>query len=113
MFKPLCVLEGTLNLRLCVTQWMFIVQKFSYCLCVKTSTTYARCTFCQMYLCLQFPVSSEDERVQDLLARMTGMDFEKVFAPKKEPLKLPKYKLMSMEELEEVSFTHHHCSQLY
>ncbi len=34
---------------------------------------------------------------------MTGMDFDKVFAAKKEPLKLPQYRLMTMEELKEVS----------
>ncbi len=47
-------------------------------------------------------MSAEDERVQNLLAKITGMDFEKVFIPKKEPLKLPEYKLMSMKELEKV-----------
>ena len=51
----------------------------------------------------------DDERVQELILRMTGMDFDRVFAPRKEPLSLPKYKLMTLEELEKVGIDHPVC----
>lgn len=54
-------------------------------------------------MCVQVGVEPTDERVQELMLRMTGMDFDKVFAPRKEPLLLPKYKLMTLEELEKVA----------
>ncbi|XP_064382419.1 small ribosomal subunit protein mS22-like isoform X2 [Halichondria panicea] len=57
---------------------------------------------CRTFCTQEFPVGPNDERVQELLLRMTGMDFDKVFAAKKEPLKLPQYRLMTMEELKEV-----------
>ena len=40
--------------------------------------------------------------MQELLVRLTGLNFERVFARRKEPLTAPQYKLMSMEELREV-----------
>ena len=51
---------------------------------------------------MQLPVEPDDERVQVLMLRMTGMNFDKVFAPKREPLKVPKYKLMTFQELKKV-----------
>lgn len=47
----------------------------------------------------------EDERVQELLSRVSGMDMDVVFAPRKEPLIPPRYKLMTREQLNEVSTT--------
>ncbi|XP_070561521.1 small ribosomal subunit protein mS22-like [Ptychodera flava] len=43
-----------------------------------------------------------DESVQNILKRITGMDFEKVFKPAKTKLKPPKYKLVSEERLQEL-----------
>ena len=50
----------------------------------------------------QVSVCPDDSRVQELILRMTGMDFDKVFTPHREPLSLPKYKLMTLEELKKV-----------
>ena len=50
-------------------------------------------------------VHVQDERVQTLLSQLTGLDLDKVFTPRKEPLQLPTYKLMTMEELEKVKFS--------
>ena len=47
-------------------------------------------------------VSVQDERVQALLSQLTGMDLDKVFAARKEPLMPPTYKLLTLEELEKV-----------
>lgn len=47
-------------------------------------------------------VDVEDERVQSLLCQLTGMDFDKVFSPRQEPLQPPTYKLMTWDELEKV-----------
>ena len=47
-------------------------------------------------------VGVEDERVQSFLSQLTGMDFDKVFGARKEPLEPPTYKLMSWDELEKV-----------
>ena len=44
----------------------------------------------------------EDERVQELLGRINGMDMEIVFAPRKEPLVPPRYRLMTRDELDKV-----------
>ncbi|XP_078712947.1 small ribosomal subunit protein mS22 isoform X1 [Lampetra fluviatilis] len=43
-----------------------------------------------------------DERVQSLLRRMTGLDLKKVFRPRRQALKPPKYKLMTDAQLQEV-----------
>ena len=51
---------------------------------------------------MQVPVEPNDERVQALMLRMTGMSFDKVFAPKREPLKVSTYKLMTFPELKKV-----------
>ena len=48
-------------------------------------------------------VSVDDSRVQDLLLRMTGMDLDRVFLARKEPLTLPQYKLMDAEQLKKVT----------
>ena len=47
-------------------------------------------------------VSAQDEEVQQLLLQMTGMDLDKIFAPRKEALVLPHYKLMNEQQVEEV-----------
>ncbi len=47
-------------------------------------------------------VSVEDRRVQDLLTRLTCVDFDRVFAAQQEPLTVPKYKLMTEEQLKQV-----------
>ncbi|XP_062516548.1 small ribosomal subunit protein mS22-like [Corticium candelabrum] len=39
-----------------------------------------------------------DRRVQTLLSEMTGLNLDKVFAPRKERLRQPKYQLMSEEQ---------------
>ena len=46
----------------------------------------------------------DDERVQELLKRMTGRDYDKIFAVRVEELEVPKYQLMSDDQLEEVFF---------
>lgn len=55
---------------------------------------------CTTLCCVQ--VSVDDSRVQELLLRMTGMDLDRVFLARKEPLTLPRYKLMDAEQLKEV-----------
>lgn len=55
---------------------------------------------CTTLCCVQ--VSVDDGRVQELLLRMTGMDLDRVFLARKEPLTLPRYKLMDAEQLKEV-----------
>ena len=45
----------------------------------------------------------ENPTVQTILKRMTGMDFNKIFKPRKESLKNPIYKVMDQEEFEEVN----------
>ena len=47
-------------------------------------------------------VTFDDERVQELLKKMTGRDFDKIFAMRVEDLEMPKYQLMTDEELKEV-----------
>lgn len=47
-------------------------------------------------------VGVEDERVQQILRRVTGMDFDRVFATQKEDLTLPRYRLLSEEQLKQV-----------
>lgn len=44
----------------------------------------------------------ENASVQTILKRMTGMDFDKIFKPRKESLQNPIYKVMDREEFEEV-----------
>lgn len=46
-------------------------------------------------------VSFDDERVQELLKRMTGRDYDKIFAVRVEELEVPKYQLMSDDQLQE------------
>ena len=48
-------------------------------------------------------VSVEDERVQELLGRVNGMDMDVVFSPRKEPLVPPRYQLMTRDQLHKVS----------
>ena len=48
-------------------------------------------------------VSVDDSRVKELLMRMTGMDLDRVFLSRKEPLTLPRYKLMDSEQLKKVA----------
>lgn len=47
-------------------------------------------------------VQFSDEKVQDILIRITGMDLQKIFRPVKEELKPPTYKLMTDQQLGEV-----------
>ena len=44
----------------------------------------------------------DDDRVQELLLRMTGMDLDRVFATRKEPLMTPHFRLMSEAQLKRV-----------
>ncbi|XP_042313960.1 28S ribosomal protein S22, mitochondrial [Sceloporus undulatus] len=44
-----------------------------------------------------------DEKVQDLLHKMTGLNLQKVFKPVKQELKPPTYKVMTESQLEEVT----------
>ena len=48
-------------------------------------------------------VSASDESVQQLLLRITGQDFERLYAARKQDLNLPQYRLLSEEQLREVS----------
>ena len=43
-----------------------------------------------------------DDRVQNLLKKMTGLNLEKIFARQKEPLVPPVYRLMTSDELAQV-----------
>ena len=52
-------------------------------------------------------VSVDDERVQELLSQLTGLDLDKVFSPRQEPLQPPTYKLMTLNELEKVLPRYH------
>lgn len=45
-----------------------------------------------------------DRRVQTLLSEMTGLNLDKVFAPRKERLRQPKYQLMSEEQFAKVLY---------
>lgn len=47
-------------------------------------------------------VTFDDERVQELLKRMIGRDYDKIFAVRAEELEVPKYQLMSDDQLQEV-----------
>ncbi|NXJ60684.1 RT22 protein, partial [Rostratula benghalensis] len=47
--------------------------------------------------------SFDDETVQNLLYKMTGLNLQKVFRPVKKELKPPKYKLMTEAQLEEAT----------
>ncbi|XP_018611664.1 small ribosomal subunit protein mS22 [Scleropages formosus] len=44
-----------------------------------------------------------DEKVQDILTQITGLDLQKVFRPVKEELKPPAYKLMTDAQLQEAN----------
>lgn len=48
----------------------------------------------------------EDERVQELLGRVNGMDMDVVFTPRKEPLVPPRYRLMTRDQLNKVRHNH-------
>ncbi|XP_035241508.1 28S ribosomal protein S22, mitochondrial [Anguilla anguilla] len=45
----------------------------------------------------------QDEDVQEILTRITGMDLHKIFKPVKQELKPPTYKLMTDEQLQEAT----------
>ena len=47
-------------------------------------------------------VTFDDEQVEGLLKRMTGRDYDKIFAIRVEELEVPKYQLMSDDQLQEV-----------
>ena len=47
-------------------------------------------------------VNFDDEQVEELLKGMTGKDFDKIFAIRMEELEVPKYQLMSDDQLQEV-----------
>lgn len=51
-------------------------------------------------------VNFDDEQVEELLKRMTGRDFDKIFAIRMEELEVPKYQLMSDDQLQEVLFVY-------
>ena len=61
---------------------------------------------------LQCAADVNDERVQELLRRISGMDMDVVFAPRKEPLTPPHYKLMTREQLKKV-FPYYFISPLF
>lgn len=44
----------------------------------------------------------DDERVCELLSRVSGMDMDVIFSPRKEPLIPPHYQLMTRDQLKEV-----------
>ena len=48
-------------------------------------------------------VSVDDERVQDYLGHMTGIQFDCLYVKQKEELSLPKYRLLTEEQLKRVS----------
>lgn len=52
---------------------------------------------------VQDAVSVDDERVRELLSRVSGTDLDVIFAPRKEPLTPPHYQLMTRDQLKEVS----------
>lgn len=52
---------------------------------------------------MQVAVSVDDERVRELLSRVSGTDLDVIFAPRKEPLTPPHYQLMTKDQLKEVS----------
>lgn len=65
-----------------------------------------------MHACTtQQPAKSvTDEQVQKLLTRMTGLDLDKVFKSRREPLSQPLYKLVDEHQLKKVqmhSISHH------
>ena len=43
-----------------------------------------------------------DPKVKSLLERMTGLNLNKIYSPRKEPLKNPVYKVMEKDEYEKV-----------
>lgn len=43
-----------------------------------------------------------DEKVQNLLSKMTGLDLQKIFKARKQERKPPVYKVMTESQLEEV-----------
>ena len=47
-------------------------------------------------------VKPDDAQVKTLLASLAGLDLHKVMARRKEPLLVPHYKLMTLEQLQEV-----------
>lgn len=53
--------------------------------------------------CMQDAVSVDDERVRELLSRVSGTDLDVIFAPRKEPLTPPHYQLMTKDQLKKVS----------
>ena len=63
---------------------------------------YARC-YCTAAPAGGMAVSVTDERVQRLILRMTGVDFNKVFQRRRESLERPEYRLFSVEEIQEVN----------
>ena len=46
----------------------------------------------------------ENPSVQTILKRMTGMNFNKIFKPRREALQNPVYKVLDREEYEKVNF---------
>ena len=57
---------------------------------------------CSVHATSSPAVSVTDERVQALLTQLTGLDLEKIFSARKEPLQPPTYQLLSLEQLEKV-----------
>lgn len=47
-------------------------------------------------------VKPDHPRVQELLNNMSGLDLSKVMAARKEPLVVPHYQLLTLEELQKV-----------
>lgn len=52
---------------------------------------------------LHTAVKPSDPKVQALLSNLAGLDLTKLMARRQEPLIVPHYKLMTLEELQEVS----------
>ena len=79
---------GIMSLRFCRGVYRLIILRASYSNgCVPLTPA----------------VSVDDERVQDYLGYMTGIQFDRLYVKQKEELSLPKYRLLTEEQLKRVS----------
>ena len=62
-----------------------------------------RCCRYSTYVSEPVAVEPDNAEVQALLLNLAGLDLHKVMARRKEPLLIPHYKLMTLEQLQEVS----------
>ena len=65
---------------------------YLWCLCCRYSTQAVQ----------SVAVNPGDAEVQSLLVNLAGLDLHKVMARRKEPLLVPHYQLMTLEQLQEV-----------